>query len=405
MNSLKTGGSSSKAVALATLILFCGVAHSDCGQIPIVPNNPGLLGSLGIIPGNVIPGSGPLGSNNPGNPGPIVVGGGGPTNPIGGPVPGTGTNPSDPDPILIDPSDLGLGAVGGAGSPNIADPTDIPDPISIDGWTPVQARAFAEGSYFQEPSQRAVLAWNGTEEILVLMTEQQSMVGSGATLSIMPLPGRPISVTRASNELFNEFKTLLESKAPAPEGVPKGVPYVEAAELVLQEKIGAHHIFVFRANRVEGFVNAVGREVGKIYGNKAVPAVQPITQKVIAKYMQAGFQYFAFDLVQTKDELAEKEAIRYHFESPSVFYPMIISRSGGTGHSEVDLIVITPGQVTQKMGNLQDPTITLKTNLEDQEIRNLDEKMADLFGGRGAFARHWNFSGDINKFGGDVLYR
>ena len=53
---------------------------------------------------------------------------------------------------------------------------------------------------FEEPTQQAVIAWNGTEEMLVLMTQQKSTLrGEGAMLSCIPLPGEPLSAQKGDS--------------------------------------------------------------------------------------------------------------------------------------------------------------------------------------------------------------
>ena len=70
---------------------------------------------------------------------------------------------------------------------------------------------------FLEPNQQGVLAWNGIqdkergEEILILTTNESSEIGS-AMLSVLPLPGEPISIERANAESFVTAKALMREK-------------------------------------------------------------------------------------------------------------------------------------------------------------------------------------------------
>lgn len=76
-----------------------------------------------------------------------------------------------------------------------------------------------EGRSFREPIQQALIAWNGEEEILILQTMQESLLPKdGAVLSVVPLPGRPIDVSRGDPRAFERAWSELERIGATPVG-------------------------------------------------------------------------------------------------------------------------------------------------------------------------------------------
>ena len=67
-----------------------------------------------------------------------------------------------------------------------------------------------------EPTQRALIAWNGEEEILILSTDLRA---SRATkvLEVMPFPAEP-RVKKGDVGVFRRAVKLINSKIPRPHG-------------------------------------------------------------------------------------------------------------------------------------------------------------------------------------------
>ncbi len=268
-------------------------------------------------------------------------------------------------------------------------------------------------SYFAEPAQRAVIAWNGKEEILVLKTEERSLVGKGAMLSFLPLPGKPIDVRKADQKLFDRAYDLVQKKLEK-EGV-KVNEVTSSSAVLIERTIGAHNIFVWRIDSAEDFARKVQEYVRRRFGARAVAVFSKDTERVVKEYYRDGYRYFAFDLLaETDQEHSEKVAIEYHFESPFVYYPLRDSQSGGGGETRVELVVFTDAQgVNANKGkvtfadeeNRNGDILTLgKTSVTvtGQEVEKLHPGMARLFDGRDVRGRIWVLRGPLAGFNGDV---
>lgn len=97
-----------------------------------------------------------------------------------------------------------------------------------------------------EPGQKAIVAWNGQEEILILSTDVTSS-SETLVLELLPLPSEP-EVEAASFQSFEEIQRLIWEEGlnqfmySSKDGARSG-----SVEVVFHEEIGAHDITVVRA--------------------------------------------------------------------------------------------------------------------------------------------------------------
>ena len=149
-----------------------------------------------------------------------------------------------------------LVAVGSAGPPALADCGSIP---------------FKPGVEIFEPNQRAVLAYNGREEILLLSTDLRASEQT-KVLEVIPFPSEP-TVKKGNTKVFAEATRLINSKL-QPRLLTKkghfggGMGAAEAArppagEVTLHKKIGAHDISVVRVLDRRRFVDWVNEYLKK----------------------------------------------------------------------------------------------------------------------------------------------
>jgi len=112
-----------------------------------------------------------------------------------------------------------------------------------------------------EPNQRAMIAWSGKEEILLLSTDLRASEPT-KILEVLPLPSEP-NVTKGDLEVFKKATRLINKKhnrrslsmrlggrSPMEGSQPAG-------EVTFHEKIGAHDVSVTRVSDRNGFVKWV----------------------------------------------------------------------------------------------------------------------------------------------------
>ena len=175
--------------------------------------------------------------------------------------------------------------------------------------------------------------------------------------------------------------------------------------MLIEKDIGAHHIIVVEADDQKSFLAQVQAYVGRnVQGGGALFTEDAI--KVVQAYLDAGFRYFAFDIQKVHPDLKVKEALAYRFESEWVYYPLLVSRIGGTGDTKVQLFVISPDVLNQYKG-LKDDRIasTDAVELTPADLKKIDPKIAEVMGTKPAKGRIWTITGKLDGFDADLFAR
>jgi len=200
-----------------------------------------------------------------------------------------------------------------------------------------------------EPGQKAIVAWNGSEEILILSTDvistEQTFV-----VELLPLPSEP-TVEAASLSSFDTIQGLIWS-----EGVSLyyGRTFNDvrdsSVQVVFHEQIGAHNITVVKAadaaelvDWVEGILRA---------GNLAQDFSLGDFGPVVEDYMGRGYRYYVLDLVEVLPDVRSVDPILYRFESDFLYYPLVIT-SPVPGDTKITLFLLTNGKVEKDYSPLQ----------------------------------------------------
>jgi hypothetical protein len=260
-----------------------------------------------------------------------------------------------------------------------------------------------------EPTQRALIAWNGEEEILILSTDLRA---SRATkvLEVMPFPAEP-RVTKGDVGVFRRAVKLINSKVQRPMaaqagryGLDKSSAYTApAAEITFHERIGAHDVAVARVLSGERFVEWVNDFLRRCSVDS--PVIPPRLRRVVQEYLDDGFCWFAFDVVSLENRFRTLEALQYHFASPALFYPVKISRSN-RGQTSIELLILSPTLLGTFTG-IPRSQIQLRhepVSLTSAEVRSLDKGLDALLDHReDVKLRIWRVQGDFSAFDRDII--
>jgi hypothetical protein len=260
-----------------------------------------------------------------------------------------------------------------------------------------------------EPTQRAMIAWNGTEEILLLTTDMNA-TGSTEVLEVLPLPTEPV-VKKGDIEVFVKATELINKKISQQHllldkrnGGKERTTQV-AGEITFHEKIGAHDISVAHVLDKDVFVRWVEKYLDSL-GVKN-PIIPEGLKKVVEEYLEEKFTWFVFDVVSLDKELKTNDAIQYRFKTENLFYPVKIM-STEEGYTSMEFLILTPellkvfpGIPLEKI-NLSHQPITLTSD----ELRDLNEEMSELLGNKEEMKlRIWEIEGLISSFTSDLIAR
>lgn len=274
-------------------------------------------------------------------------------------------------------------------------------------WADRGSIPFREGVEIFEPNQRALLAWNGEEEIMLLSTD---LVASESTmvLEVLPLPSEP-EVKKGDVEVFARATEIINRRVAEKKTTTRGVKGLAkpnekpAGEVTFHERIGSHDISVTHVLDQTGFVAWVTEYFDSV-GVRSPTIPEPL-KEVVKEYLAEGYTYFVFDVVSLDEEPKTSEAIQYRFKTDHLYYPLKITRTE-TGFTEIDLLVLTP-RLLNVFPGISREKITLPhepVTLTGIELWSLNSEVHDLLGKpKDAKLRIWKLSGDLASFENDLL--
>ncbi len=262
------------------------------------------------------------------------------------------------------------------------------------------------------PGQKAIIAWNGEEETLILSTDVTASDDS-QVLELLPLPSKP-EIKKGDFASFEQVNLLIENHFPVTswdwfkEGIGVMGPPGRGVVIIFHEKIGAHDITVVKAGDTaeliqwaEEFLKSAGIE-------KQISS--PKLESVVASYLDQNINYFVFDLVEITSEPKSIEPIVYRFDTDFLYYPLKISTLA-EGWTDINLFLLTPQPVSlhnlpegstlpQDMevgkfyGSKGTQPIQFKVN--EEELISIDASIAELLGSNAwltAVSYHGNLAG------------
>jgi hypothetical protein len=187
----------------------------------------------------------------------------------------------------------------------------------------------------QEPGQKAIIFFNGVEEILILQTDLQTSQKT-SLLRFIPFPSEP-TVKLAPDDCFDKLGNLL---------VIHDVHYLlqvkggdsqgeQPVEIQMHQKLGAHEVTVIKVNNAEYFRTWV-EDFFKTKGNAIQQETYPAIEAIVTDYVNRGMQYFSFDFVELTEEITSVNPLAYQFKNDTLYYPLKTSNLfDGTGRIEL----------------------------------------------------------------------
>ena len=271
---------------------------------------------------------------------------------------------------------------------------------------------FIPGVDIFEPSQDALIAWNGEEEILILSTELYASEPT-KVLQVLPLPTEPTvrkssrDVLKRANEFifkaaFNELRQPI-SRSSGPEA--------PAAEVKEEVVIGSHDILVVEVLNQDHFVSWVNDYLKEKGENN--PKIPDSLQKTINNYIDRDYNYFVFDTIEVGPEPEINQAISYQFKSKNLYYPLEITKSD-QGISEISLLILTDQNLVNYKGIKQSRVKekNAPVDLDYSEVDYISSNIINLFTKNKSDLTatnekikllNWSIKEDLANFNNDLL--
>jgi len=264
-----------------------------------------------------------------------------------------------------------------------------------------------------EPNQRAVIAFNGVREILLLSTDLRASEPT-KVLEVIPFPSEP-KVGKGNVEAFAKATEIINRKLFPRKyiaGEMKGfggmggmgggaAELPPAGHVAMHKRIGAHDISVVKVLDSRRFIAWVEDYLTKQgVDNPKIPG--PL-RPVIAEYLRDNCEWFAFNVVELGTETVSKEAIQYKFKTRYLYYPLRITRAE-KGDTTVRLLLISPRLL--RIPNLGRPKVSLvhrPVRINYHELYEIDGDMRQMLGKSNNLLRIWEIKGRLSGFKRDVM--
>lgn len=260
-----------------------------------------------------------------------------------------------------------------------------------------------------EPGQHALIAWNGKTELLILVTDLYANTKT-KILEVMPLPSEPVVTEGDSGAITRAFK-ILEEKNPRREYESLSLEDISRksshqqppAIITFHEQIGAHNISVAKMLDKHRFIQWVQNYL-RSDGIES-PSIPPELVDVIRDYINDGYCWFAFDVIELGSQKASKDALQFVFKSDHVYYPLRITRTE-TGSTTIKLIVLSE-KLLQNASNINRQAVifpyeAISINLK--ELKRIDPQLPAFFDyKKEIMLRAWVIRGNLRNFSEDLI--
>jgi hypothetical protein len=257
-----------------------------------------------------------------------------------------------------------------------------------------------------EPGQKAIVAWNGEEELLILSTDV-SASSETAVLEILPLPSMPV-VEAAS---FQSFQTIQEMIWEEGVSLKTFANTYDArsgsVEVLFHEQIGAHNITVVEAALAGALVEWANSFLLASGVDQEI-ALRDF-ESVVEDYMSRGFRHYVLDIITFLPEERSIDPILYKFDSSTLYYPLLITSPIG-GDGELMLFTLTEEKLARNYqpfslslyrasGGQQQP---IQFVLSRGDLSKIDLRLGELFP-EGAWLNVLKYEGNLGYLNTDLM--
>jgi hypothetical protein len=283
--------------------------------------------------------------------------------------------------------------------------------LSSTGLADMGSIPFKAGTRVFEPSQNAIIAWNGREEVMLLATELRASAKT-KVLEVMPVPSKP-SVTKGEFRSFVLANNLIRWKTRNDSGgssdgvdpfagdLPERRP---AGRVVEHKRIGTHDLRIAEVLNEKGFTDWALDYLTK--QGAPEPTIPQVFKDVIAEYLQDGYRWFVFDVVELGPELVKKDVLRFHFRTDYLYFPLRITRVE-SGDTLIKLLILTHDSLANaEFAGLAKGRITLPARpvkLYSSEVSAIDKAAGTILPNRISLLRTWEIKGALDGFDRDLL--
>lgn len=238
-----------------------------------------------------------------------------------------------------------------------------------------------------EPAQRAIILWNGQEEILFLATELGHQE-SAPMVEIIALPAEP-SAKLGSQSTFVELSTLAAQKDHP--SLSSFVSHMQPGKITHIQAISVEKFASITAYSSKGNMQMFGP-----------PLDYPTCLTIASRFSSQGFPWLVLDALTVKDSVQSFPPIEYRFKSGKIFYPLQFSVEN-YGQTVIDLLVISREKLTKYSETIHPIQHLASFSISSDELAGLRPEWSSFMGTPQVVAEHLRMVGDIRKMTKDIF--
>jgi hypothetical protein len=194
-----------------------------------------------------------------------------------------------------------------------------------------------------ESGQKAIIAWNGTHEVLILSTDISSS-NETEVVEIMPLPSNP-TISKGEKqsflkiqELVNEYlRIMAQRESLAGPKTMDGGQTEPQITITFQEIIGVHFLTVVKAEEASELIQWLENFLEARGYSKELPSG---LEKSFSFYIQNEICFFVIDVINSNSTVQTVDPLIYEFAASALYYPLQISTIF-SGDTDISLFTIT----------------------------------------------------------------
>lgn len=265
-----------------------------------------------------------------------------------------------------------------------------------------------------ESGQKAIIAWNGTHEVLILSTDVNS-TQEVEVVEIMPLPSNP-TISKGEKEAFVNVQELVNnyfeidamlSQVWVVPRFPGGTftmggegtaPPPPKITITFYTTIGVHDITVVKAEEA----NELIQWLQDFLRNKGYNGELPSDlEELLGYYIENEMKFFAMDMIKTSPNVTTIDPLIYEFESSRLYYPLRISTLF-SGDTEISLFTLTSDMLDDSSIVKQGFVKKAQFQIRQEALAKISPNITQLFSGN-SYLCYFSFTGSLEKFNGDIL--
>lgn len=264
---------------------------------------------------------------------------------------------------------------------------------------------FVAGAQVYRPYQRAVAAFDGREQVLLLSTDLRADRHT-KVLEVLTFPSKPI-VSQGDEELFQKAAQLIDDRlaerqagrrAPGRIGTGGRIPNGSAA---FHERIQVQGTSVVQIPDSQSFIAWVHDYLRKAGVDE--PEIPLRLRSLVRDCVRDGFTWFVFNVIEVGPETAARPTLQYRFATHKLYYPLRIMGTE-SGNTTIRLVLVSPRLVI--MPDIRPRRAVLlhhPITVSRDDLSYLGGGLTDFFDRSPQQLRLWEIKGLLNSLRRDVL--